>query len=258
MKNHNSMIKSFRRLSSGKRINSAADDPAGLAISEKMKSQINGLSQAERNAQDAVSLIQTAEGGLKESHSILQRMQELTVQAANDTYSSEDRGNIQLEIDQLAEELTSIAKYNQFNTKTLLDGSFDGVFQIGANQGQTLQLKISDMSAEALQIVDNDGKTIKVTDHETASDSIDILDQALKKVSSERSKLGAVQNRLGHTINNLRTTELNLTAAESRISDVDMAKEIMNLMRHQILVQVGIAILAQANQMPQTILQLLA
>lgn len=255
--NYSSLIKSFERLSSGKKINSAADDAAGLAISEKMKAQINGLSQAQRNAQDAVSLVQTAEGGLKESQSILQRMRELAVQSANDTYSESDRGEIQKEISELAEELSSIGEYTQFNTKNLLDGSFDGVFQIGANQGQTLGLQIADLRAQALGVVDGSGEVIKLTDHQTAADAISIFDDAISKASSERAKLGAVQNRLGHTINNLNTTESNLIAAESRISDVDMAKEMMNLVRYQILVQAGIAVLAQANQLPQGILQLL-
>ncbi len=255
--NYSSLIKSFERLSSGKRINSAADDAAGLAISEKMKAQINGLSQAQRNAQDAVSLVQTAEGGLKESHAILQRMRELAVQASNDTYSEFDRGEIQKEIEELAEELSSIGEYTQFNTKNLLDGSFDGVFQIGANQGQTLGLQIADMRAESLGIVDTSGVAIQLTDHDSAADAISVFDDAISRVSSERAKLGAVQNRLGHTINNLSTTETNLIAAESRISNVDLAKEIMNMVRYQILVQAGIAVLAQANQIPQGILQLL-
>ncbi|MFP4372521.1 MAG: flagellin [Halanaerobium sp.] len=255
--NHKLLLRSFARLSSGRRINSSADDAAGLAISEKMKAQIKGLSQAQRNAQDAVSLVQTAEGGLKESHSILQRLRELAVQAANDTLSSSDRENIQLEIDQLAEELTSIGDRTQFNTKNLLDGSFDGVFQIGANQGQTVSLKIADMRAEPLGVMDSSGETVKVSDHESAAAAVTLFDDAIAGVSSERSKLGAVQNRLGHTINNLETTELNLTAAKSRIADVDMAREMMGLMRQQILVQAGIAVLAQSNQLPQGILQLL-
>lgn len=258
MHNHNSLLKSFERLSSGKRINSAADDAAGLAISEKMKAQINGLSQAQRNGQDAVSLVQTAEGGLKESHSILQRLRELAVQSANDTYTDSDRKEIQIEVDQLVEELTSIGEYTQFNTKSLLDGSFDGQFQVGANQGQTLGLQIADMRAEALGLVDGSGNSVKLTDRNSASAAISVFDNAISKVSSERAKLGAVQNRFGHIINNLSTTETNLIAAESRISNVDMAREIMNMVRYQILVQAGIAVLAQANQMPQGILQLLS
>lgn len=258
MHNHNSLLKSFERLSSGKRINSAADDAAGLAISEKMKAQINGLSQAQRNAQDAVSLVQTAEGGLKESHSILQRLRELAVQSANDTYTDSDRKEIQIEVDQLVEELTSIGEYTQFNTKSLLDGSFDGQFQVGANQGQTLGLQIADMRAEALGLVDGSGNLVKLADRNSASAAISVFDNAISKVSSERAKLGAVQNRFGHIINNLSTTETNLIAAESRISNVDMAREIMNMVRYQILVQAGIAVLAQANQMPQGILQLLS
>lgn len=144
------------------------------------------------------------------------------------------------------------------NTKSLLDGSFDGQFQVGANQGQTLGLQIADMRAEALGLVDGSGNSVKLTDRNSASAAISVFDNAISKVSSERAKLGAVQNRFGHIINNLSTTETNLIAAESRISNVDMAREIMNMVRYQILVQAGIAVLAQANQMPQGILQLLS
>jgi flagellin len=451
----NNLSKSLSRLSSGKRINGAADDAAGLAISEKMGSQTRGLAQAQRNAQDGISMIQTAEGALKESHSILQRMRELSVQSANDTNTSADRAEIQKEVDQLASELTRIGETTEFNTQKLLDGSLDDTkFQIGANEGQNMEIAINDMQADALGVsgsegaeisqqvsitqdtsaslsdgtyevisvedykgtaldaaniendvadvtnimVDNsgealatsedggssfyayaaatqdtfsfdgpvrdgesitiggtgttatanvsiedttldngsytitdisdsatygatydwgltdsegtvvalgtdgsgagitggsavtnvqdwvdvndttskvidlsetntewsEGQTIEVTGEginvstqEAANSAISTLDDAIASVSSERSKLGSVQNRLDHTINNLNTAEENLTAAESRISDVDMAKEMMNMSKQQILSQAGTAMMAQANQLPQGVLQLL-
>jgi flagellin len=400
----NNLSKSLSRLSSGKRINGAADDAAGLAISEKMGSQTRGLAQAQRNAQDGISMIQTAEGALKESHSILQRMRELSVQSANDTNTSADREEIQKEVNQLAEELTRIGETTEFNTQKLLDGSLDDTkFQIGANEGQNMEIAINDMQATALNVngdaefktagtytsgggtgpletagsgtytvvktddgnynlmdgdtklasgsdgltftdtdgsgtvvfndtvtggevtidatngssgstgtasvdselqpgdytvstdgssienydgdvvatwdsadgyIDSEGETvldagaaisgatlevggIDVSSQEAANTAIKTLDESIASVSAERSKLGAVQNRLDHTINNLNTAEENLTAAESRISDVDMAKEMMNMSKQQILSQAGTAMMAQANQLPQGVLQLL-
>jgi flagellin len=401
---NNNLSKSLSRLSSGKRINGAADDAAGLAISEKMGSQTRGLAQAQRNAQDGISMIQTAEGALKESHSILQRMRELSVQSANDTNTSADREEIQKEVNQLAEELTRIGETTEFNTQKLLDGSLDDTkFQIGANEGQNMEIAINDMQATALNVngdaefktagtytsgggngpletagsgtytvvktddgnynlmdgdtklasgsdgltftdtdgsgtvvfndtvtggevtidatdgssgstgtttldtklepgdytvstdgssienydgdvvatwdsadgyIDSEGETvldagaaisgatlevggIDVSSQEAANTAIKTLDESIASVSAERSKLGAVQNRLDHTINNLNTAEENLTAAESRISDVDMAKEMMNMSKQQILSQAGTAMMAQANQLPQGVLQLL-
>jgi len=252
---NNSMQKSLERLSSGKRINRASDDAAGLAISEKMKAQINGLSQAQRNAQDGISMIQTAEGALKETHAILQRMRELSVQAANDSNTDADRTEIQAEVDELTKEVTRIANTTEFNTKNLLDGTLTAVFHIGANSGQSTTLKIADMKATSgLSIGTAD---MSVTSQSEADAAIATIDSAIDSVSSERSKLGAYQNRLEHTINNLSASEENLTAANSRIEDVDMAKEMMNLSKQQILSQAGTAMLAQANQMPQGVLQLL-
>jgi len=405
----NNLSKSLQRLSSGKRINGAADDAAGLAISEKMNSQTRGLAMAQRNAQDGISMIQTAEGALKESHSILQRMRELAVQSANDTNTEADRAEIQKEVDQLSQELSRIGKTTEFNTQKLLDGSLDDTkFQIGANEGQNMSVSINDMRGYSLgatgnteteltgsvangtngsaditggaadgtytvdgtdlknsdgivvattsdggetwtgnsagaigddvitfsQVVDSgqivieddavtgtatfdnngleageydlnfgattstltdangtvvatssdatsftsveDGSTtlltldnvatadmdinvsgLDVSSQTAADDAITTLDNAIANVSAERSKLGAVQNRLDHTINNLNTAEENLTAAESRISDVDMAKEMMNMSKQQILSQAGTAMMAQANQLPQGVLQLL-
>jgi flagellin len=256
---NNSMQKSLERLSSGSRINRAADDAAGLAISEKMNAQTRGLAQAQRNAQDGISMIQTAEGALKETHSMLQRMRELAVQSANDSNTDDDRAQIQEEINQLSTQIDDIASDTQFNTKNLLNGDqatgSELTFQIGANSGENLTLAIQDMSSSELST--GSLSDIDVSSQGAAESAITAISSGIGKVSTERSKLGAVQNRLEHTINNLSTTEENLTAANSRIKDVDMAKEMMNLSKQQILSQAGTAMLAQANQMPQGVLQLL-
>lgn len=386
--------KSMEKLSSGLRINRAGDDAAGLAISEKMRGQIRGLDQASRNAQDGISLIQTAEGALNETHSILQRMRELAVQSANDTNVSADRGAIQDEMNQLVSEIDRIANNTEFNTQKLLDGSFSGKFQIGANNGQDMDLSMNKMDATSLGLVatnsmetielaadsnlkdgvykvvgtdivdvkgnvvgttdgasitvntkktdlvtsalgegailtvkdgkadikntidanakealapgsyeikgtnvikdgklvgelDTATKTIKVngkdvtsaelgfkdgelkdgakftingsdvSTRDAAQGTIDTVNSAIEAVSKERSKLGAVQNRLEHTIANLNTSSENLQASESRIRDVDMAKEMMNFSKNNILSQAAQAMLAQANQQPQGVLQLL-
>jgi flagellin len=360
---NNSLTKSMEKLSSGLRINRAADDAAGLAISEKMRGQIRGLNQAVRNAQDGISLIQTAEGALNETHSILQRMRELAVQSANDTNTAADRWEIQKEINQLSEELTRIANTTEFNTKNLLGGNFEGTFQIGANKDQNITLQIGGMTSSHLGTVvsgyaaavnpvdsvltgasnitpasgkailggaydvsletgsasgnikitvvikntagssvtltgsagvasgiltakngsysidftwsgtavagtsaklyivgrDENGNNqgISVITQADANRAITIINNAIEAVSAERSKLGAYQNRLEHTIANLGTAAENLTAAESRIRDLDMAQEMMAFTRNQILSQAGTAMLAQANAQPQTVLQLL-
>ena len=387
--------KSLEKLSSGLRINRAGDDAAGLAISEKMRGQISGLNQGVSNAQDAISLIQTAEGALSETHSILQRMRELSVQSATDTNSADDRVEIQKEVDQLSQELSRIGDTTEFNTQKLLNGTLESTFQIGANSNQNLKLEVGDMRAHKLGVAGtikfkegatasvagtgklSDGKyTVKGTDlldtegnvvasttaegkvwtsksgdatytfteavrsgtidvatnvatatlevpntqqyglqagnytvnatsiedsdgnviasstdgltytnqanekvavftseittstdlsvgglaissRDAANNAIDTIDAAIQSVSSERSKLGATQNRLDHTINNLTTTSENLVAAESRIRDVDMAQEMMEFTKNNILSQAATSMLAQANQMPQSVLQLL-
>jgi len=257
----NSMqAKSLEKLSSGLRINRAGDDAAGLAISEKMRGQISGLNQASRNAQDGISLIQTAEGALTETHSMLQRMRELVVQANNGTNSEADRGNIQDEIAELQTEITDITTRTQFNGTTLLDGTLttgsEITFQIGANALQNMEVAILDMDAEALGI-DASVIDVGVADYASFDTDIALIDTAIDTVSGQRSELGAKQNRLEHTINNLTASAENLTAAESRIRDVDMAKEMMEFTKNNILNQAATAMLAQANQMPQTVLQLL-
>ncbi|SFE55043.1 flagellin N-terminal helical domain-containing protein [Alteribacillus iranensis] len=329
--NQNNMQSSMEKLSSGLRINRAGDDAAGLAISEKMRAQINGLDQASRNAQDGISLIQTAEGALDETHNILQRMRELSVQAANDTNVEVDRNELQKEVDQLAQEVSRIADTTQFNTQNLLDGDFEAKFQIGANSDQNISLDISAMDADTLSIgtnltatttdstdiagvtgnhqvlqddddanvavhvdgayyaisdveADNDStptelvvkegataylegdaladdaetiKGIDVSSQSSADSAITTINDAIETVSAERSKLGSYQNRLEHTISNLDNASENLSAAESRIRDVDMAREMMEMTKSNILSQASQSMLAQANQQPQSVLQLL-
>jgi flagellin len=248
------MGKSLEKLSSGYRINRAADDAAGLAISEKMRGQISGLRQASRNAQDGISLIQTAEGALNETHSILQRMRELAVEAASSTVSDTDRTTIQGEVTNLISELDRIANATQFNSTVLLNGSFTATILIGANNttGETLNFNIVNMTASGIGV-----GTLGMSTIALAQGALTTLDTALGKVSTARADLGAQQNRLEHTINNLNTASENLAAAESRIRDVDMALEMATFTRHQILLQAGTAMLAQANVRPQNVLKLL-
>ena len=253
------MSKSLEKLSSGFRINRAADDAAGLAISEKLRGQVKGLNAASTNAQNGISLIQTAEGALNETHAILQRMRELTVQGANDTNVAADRTAIKSELDQLSEEITRIAGQTEFNTQKLLNGDKNATaggmtFQIGANAGQTLNVTIGDMRADALTVA---AANLDVTTATAASTTLAAIDTAIGAVSTQRANLGAVQNRLEHTVKNLNVASENLAASESRIRDTDMAKEMMSFTRSQILSQAGTAMLAQANQAPQGVLSLL-
>ncbi|MDN5313251.1 MAG: flagellin [Thermoanaerobacteraceae bacterium] len=253
--NNSAMQKSLEKLSSGMRINRAGDDAAGLAVSEKMRGQIRGLNQAVRNAQDGISLIQTAEGALNETHSILQRMRELAVQAASDTNTNADRAALNQEVTELKNEISRIATTTQFNTKALIDGSLSTTglkFHIGANINQNIELKLNSMTTTGLAI-----GSVAVTNQTVANTAISTIDTAIKTVSDERAKLGAYQNRLEHTINNLGTASENLTAAESRIRDVDMAQEMMEYTKQNILNQAATAMLAQANMMPQSVLKLL-
>ena len=250
---------SLAKLSSGSRINKAGDDAAGLAISEKMKAQIGGLTQAKRNAQDGISLVQTAEGALNESHSILERMRDLTVQGKNGTLTDEDRESINKELSALHEELGRIAKTTEFNTQNLLGSTAakgaSFTFQIGANQGQTLTVTIGNMSGVSLL-----GAADKFTLGKAGANADKMLgsiDDAIKKVSSQRASLGAVQNRLEHTINNLTATNENLSEANSRIRDVDLAEEMMTFTKSNILSQAATSMLAQANAMPNSVLNLL-
>ena len=256
---------SLAKLSSGLRINKAGDDAAGLAISEKMKSQIGGLTQAKRNAQDGISLVQTAEGALNETHSILERMRDLTVQGANGTLTSTDRGAINKELKALHGELTRIADTTQFNKQNLFakkaaqggnvtPQSFK--FQIGANENQNLSVSIGAMDGTSL--LGSALADFKLKDDASNSDKmITLIDKAIQTVSDQRADLGAVQNRLEHTINNLTATNENLSEANSRIRDVDMAEEMMTFTKSNILSQAATSMLAQANAMPNSVLNLL-
>ena len=245
--------KSTEKLSSGYRINRAGDDAAGLSISEKMRSQIRGLNKASSNAQDGISLVQVAEGALNETHSILQRMNELATQAANDTNTSTDRTAIQAEIDQLTSEINRIQSTTQFNTMNLLDGTFSSKnLQVGSLSGQSIGISIENMNASSLGV-----DALKVSSFASAGSSMDKIQSAINLVSTQRSTLGALQNRLEHTINNLNTTAENTQAAESRIRDVDMATEMVEYSKNNILAQAGQSMLAQANQATQGVLSLL-
>src|SRR5665648_535556 len=308
--NSSNASKSMEKLSSGLRINKAGDDAAGLAISEKMRGQIRGLDQASANAQDGISMIGTGEGALNETTSILQRMRELAVQGSNDTNTTDDRTQIQKEMNQLTAEVSRIGNNTEFNTQKLLNGTSGSVtaavaataasitgagvltedtpgvattaassaftFQIGANEGQQFTADISDMRSAALGIagigssfvatgVENDLSDVSTTGEHAldlstaakATAAITVLDAATASVSGERAKLGAYSNRLDHTIANLGTSSENLTSAESRIRDVDMAKEMSTFSKNNILAQAAQAMLAQANQQPQQVLQLL-
>lgn len=249
--------KSTEKLSSGYKVNRAADDAAGLSISEKMRSQIRGLNKASSNASDGISVVQTAEGALNESHSILQRMNELATQAANDTNTSVDRKAIKAEITQLGQELDRISSTTQFNTMNLLDGTFTGKnLQVGALSGQAIAISIQSMNAAALGL-GKEGELLSVTSYSTAGHTMSLVQAAIQTVSDQRSLLGAVQNRLEHTIANLDTTSENTSSAESRIRDTDMASEMVTYSKNNILAQAGQSMLAQANQSTQGVLSLL-
>lgn len=257
--NSSSLSKSSEKLSSGYKINRAGDDAAGLSISEKMRKQIRGLQKASTNAQDGISLIQTAEGALNEVHSILQRINELAVQAANGTNTNDERSYLNDEVTELKGEIDRIATTTEFNGMTLLNGTAGGsnngkvTLQIGANKGQTLVLEMSKkMTTASLGI-----NSTKINGVSAAQSAIAKISTALKKVSEFRSKLGAYQNRLEHTINNLDVAAENLSAAESRIRDTDMASEMVKYSSSNILNQAAQSMLAQANQSQQSVLSLL-
>ena len=254
-----SQKKVTEKLSSGYKVNRAADDAAGLTISEKMRSQIRGLTQASSNAQDGVSCVQTAEGALAEVHSMLQRMNELAVKAANGTNTSADRLAIQKEVSALSSEISRVAQSTQFNTLNLLNGSFSAgkTLQVGtANvDAQRITIKISAMNATKLGV--KAGTDVDLKTQTGAQKAISKITQAIAKVSAQRSDLGAVQNRLEHTIANLDNVVENTTAAESQIRDTDMAKTMVEYTKNNILAQAGTSMLAQANQSTQNVLSLL-
>ena len=256
--NNSQISKSTEKLSSGFRINRAGDDAAGLAISEKMRAQIRGLQMASKNSQDAISLVQTAEGALQETHNILQRMRELAVQSASDSNEiCVDRAALQAEFAQLQAEIDDTAEKTKFNDMGLINGDYASTsfyVQTGANEGDYLAITIGKMDTTELGVPTS---TADISTREAASAAITLVNDAINTVSTQRAKLGALQNRLQHKINNLDTSAENLSAAESRIRDIDMAKEMTNYTRWNILSQASTAMLAQANQAPQGVLQLL-
>jgi flagellin len=253
--NNASQSKNMEKLSSGMRINRGADDAAGLSISEKMRAQIRGLEQASKNSQDGISLIQTADGALNESHAILQRMRELTVQAGNGTNSTDETDAIENELTQLTSTLTDIATNTKFNGQELISGAASFTLQTGANSGEIFALDLA--SADLSDIITNTLGSADVSDADAASTTLASIDSAIQAVSDGRAYLGAAQNRLEYTINNLNSSAENTQAAESRIRDVDMAKEIVDQTKNSILAQAAQAMLSQANQQPQSVLQLL-
>ena len=261
-KTQTALSKSLGRLSSGLRINKAADDAAGLAISEKLKSQIRSMRQAERNAMDAISLLQTAEGAMGEVSSILTRMRELSIQAANDTVGSVERGFINQEVSALRDEINRLAEVSEFNGRALIDGTATGfVFQVGIQNttNDRITVAIADMHASQLGAATVSGGvgTLNVTTITGAQAALAVLDEAISDVSSGRADLGSVQNRMEVTIANLQTSRENLSEANSRIRDTDVAAETSALTKSNILMQAGTSVLAQANQAPQIALSLL-
>lgn len=257
--------KSMEKLSSGYRINRAGDDAAGLAVSEKFRTQINGLDQAGRNTQDAITMIQTAEAGLDELHNILQRMRILAVQSSNDTLTNSDRDLIQLEITELLSEIDRMQTCVQFNTKQLLNGTYGVggaagslVFQVGANKSQTFSVTIASFSTTGLGINTlAAGLGSSLETRLGAESAIQLLSNAINTISQQRAVLGATQNRLEHTYNFIQISKENQQSAESRIRDVDFAAEMVNYTKEQILMQAGQAMLTQANMRPQMVLQML-
>ena len=261
--------KNMEKLSSGLRINRAGDDASGLAVSEKMRSQIRGLNMASKNAANGISFIQTTEGYLQESQDILQRLRELSIQAANGIYTAEDRMQIQVEVSQLVDEIDRIASHAQFNGMNLLTGRFareDGEnlvtgsmwFHIGSHMDQRERVYIGTMTAKGLGVKNvGDDSILSLSDPDSSNRSIGVLDSALKTVNKQRADLGAYQNRLEHAVRGIDIGAENLQAAESRIRDADMASEMVEFTKNQILAQAGNAMLAQANQKTQQVLQLL-
>ncbi len=270
--NNMSLDNNIEKLSSGERINRAGDDASGLAVSEKMRAQIRGLQRAERNAEDGISFIQTTEGYLQETQDILHRMRELAVQSSNGIYTSEDRMQIQVEISQLVDEVNRIASHAQFNGLNMLTGRFAGEtgentitgslwFHIGANMDQRERVYVGTMTAQGLGIQGANGLPhsatfISISTPDNANIAIGSIDTALRKVNKQRADLGAYQNRFEHAMKGLAVGAENLQAAESRIRDTDMAREMVQYVKNQILVQSSTAMLAQANQKSQSVMQL--
>lgn len=258
-------MQNIERLSSGLRINRAGDDASGLALAEKLRTQVRGLHQADRNIQSAISFIQTAEGYLQETQGALQRIRELSIQAANGIYSDSDRNQIQVEVSLLVDEIDRISMQAEFNRLRLLTGRFaaDGPdimqFHVGANQDQSVQVFIGNMSAQSLGLQDAAGtpSPVSISTASTANTAIGVVDNALDRVLQQRAELGAYQNRFGYTQRSVAVAAENLQAAESQIRDVNMADEVVDFVKNQILTQANTAMLAQANAQSEVVLQLL-
>lgn len=265
--NASTVQNNVEKLSSGQRINRAGDDASGLAVSEKLRSQVRGLNQAERNIQNAVSFIQTTEGYMQETQDILHRLRELAVQSANGVYTAEDRMQIQVEVSQMVDEINRIASHAQFNGMNMLTGAFaqDSAtnrimqFQVGANMDQSERVFVGTMTAESLGLQNAQGEqgTVSISTPDAANQAIGMVDAALRQVSQERANLGAYQNRFEMAQEGVAVAAENIAAAESRIRDADMAAETVDFVKNQILVQSSTAMLAQANTQPQSVLQLL-
>lgn len=244
---------SIEKLSSGYRINKAGDDASGLAVSEKLRSQIRGIEQAVRNAQNGISFLQTAEGSMQEMHSILHRMRELSIQSANQIYSTEDRSLIQIEVSQLKQEIGRIVDVTSFNQLKILDGSLKELkFHVGPDKDQTIKVSVDNMSTSSLKV-----DKVDISTADAANNSIGSIDSAVNSVSSQRARIGAWQNRMNHVVNTLTVTAENLTGAESRIRDTNMAREIIEYTRSDILNKTGVAMLVQANLQSREVLKLL-
>ena len=257
----NDFIRAMERISTGLRINRAADDPSGLAISERMRAQIRGLKQASRNAQDAISLLNIADGALGETHAVLHRLREIAVYSATGTLTQQERDALQIEFNELVKAIDDIGANTNFNTIPLLNGERNEenplIIQIGANAGQNTAISLGNMTGRGLDLYDEEGNIISVSSQEDADRAIGILDDAINKTASRRAYIGAKTRRLEHTINNLENTAINLAAAESRIRDADIALEVLNMVQAQIRMQAALAMVAQANVAQQMILQLL-
>lgn len=245
---------SIEKLSSGYRINKAGDDASGLAVSEKLRSQIRGIQQAVRNAQNGISFLQTAEGSMQEMHSILHRMRELSIQSANQIYSREDRALIQVEVSQLKQELNRIVDVTSFNQLKILDGSLKELkFHVGPDKDQTIQVSVESMAASALKV-----DKVDISTADNANNALGNIDKAVNSVSSQRARIGAWQNRMNHVVRSLNVSAENLTAAESRIRDTNIAREMIEFTRNEILTKTGTAMLVQANLQSKTVLKLLS
>src|SRR5690554_494184 len=257
----NDFIRAMERISTGLRINRAADDPSGLAISERMRAQIRGLKQASRNAQDAISLLNIADGALGETHAVLHRLREIAVYSATGTLTQQERDALQIEFNELVKAIDDIGANTNFNTIPLLNGERNEetppIIQIGANAGQNTEISLGNMTGRGLDLYDEEGNIISVSSQEDADRAIGILDDAINRTASQRAYIGAKTRRLEHTINNLENTAINLAEAESRIRDADIAEEIMHMVKAQIRMQASLAMIAQANVAQQMVFKLL-